>query len=184
MTDIENALNQVQVVETKTLHGQMTNEALQADTDEIVLPRAGAVDRYEPTEITPRRIQHVRRRLTTIRQQVDDLFLETGQLLRETHENQYWRGWGFESFESYAETELRMRRRKAYYLISVADAFHRLAIQPAERDGITLSNAVEIAAVTRDRTTGLPVDITPERREELLNMARTQTTRELRQNLR
>lgn len=184
MTDIDQAVEtQVQVVNPQTFKEQMTNAALHADSDEIVLPRTGIAD-YEPTEVTPRRIQHVRQRLSRLRQQVDDIYLETGQLLRETHENQYWRGWGYDSFESYAETELRMRRRKAYYLISVADAFHRLAIQPAEREGITLSNAVEIAAVTRDRTTGLPVDITLERREELLNMARTQTTRELRQNLR
>ena len=184
MTDIEQAVEtQVQVVNPQTFKEQMTNAALHADSDEIVLPRTGIAD-YEPTEVTPRRIQHVRQRLSRLRQQVDDIYLETGQLLRETHENQYWRGWGYDSFEQYAETELRMRRRKAYYLISVADAFHRLAIQPAEREGITLSNAVEIAAATRDRETGQPIDITPERREELLEAARTQTTRELRQTLR
>lgn len=182
MTDIEQAVEtHVQVVHPETFKAQMTTAALQADSDEIVLPRTGVAD-YEPTEPTPRRITHVRRRLTSIRQQVDDLYLETGQLLREAHQNRYFIGWGFDSFEQYAESELRMRRRKAFYLISVAEAFHRLAIQPAERAGISLSNAVELAAATREH--GQPLEITPERREELLEAARTQTTRELRQTLR
>jgi hypothetical protein len=182
MTDIGQAVEtHVQVVNPETFKAQMTNAALQADSDEIVLPRTGVAD-YEHTEPTPRRITHVRRRLTSIRQQVDDLYLETGQLLREAHQNRYFIGWGFDSFEQYAESELRMRRRKAFYLISVADAFHRLAIQPAEREGISLSNAVELAAATREH--GQPLEITPERREELLQAARTQTTRELRQTLR
>ena len=182
MTDIEQAVEtQVQVVDPGTFKDQMINAALHADSDEIVLPRTTVAD-YEPTEVTPRRITHVRQRLLRLRQQVDDLYLETGQLLRETHENRYWRGWGFDSFEQFAETELRMRRRKAFYLISVAEAFHHLAIQPGEREGISLSNAVEIAAATREN--GQPIDITPERREELLRLAQTQTTRELRQTLR
>jgi hypothetical protein len=105
-------------------------------------------------------------------------------LLRQVQRHQLYRQWEFETFEAYAEAELRMRRRKAFYLMSVADAFERLAITPEERRGITQSNAVAIAEATRDPETGMPVDITPERREELLEAARTLPTRELRQNLR
>lgn len=163
------------------IHGLLTT--LVQDVDETVVPRAG-LPPAEPHEATPRRIQNVRRRLTSIRQTVDDLYLETGQLLLEVRERHYWTGWGFESFTEYAEIELRMRDRKALYLMSVAEAFQRLAIQPAEREGLTFSNALEIAAATRDPRTGRPLDITPERREELLGRARTMTQRELRANLR
>ena len=139
---------------------------------------------FEPVQVAQERIHEVRQQLSTLRDRVSELYLEMGTLLREVARHRYWHEWGFDSFEEYAEHELQMRRRKAYYLISVVDAYDRLAIQPAEREGITLSNAVEIAAATREPVTGQPIDITPERRAELLEAARTQTTRELRQTLR
>ena len=160
---------------------QTSPQPLENDVDEIVVPRT-ALQPTEMPENTPRRAQHVRRRINIIRQQVDDAYVEMGQLLREVRQYRYWGLYGFDSFESFAETELRMRRRKAYYLMSVVDAYERLAIGPGEREGISLSNAVEIAAATREN--GQPIDITPERREELLHLAQTQTTRELRQTLR
>ena len=160
---------------------QTSPQPLENDVDEIVVPRT-ALQPTEMPENTPRRAQHVRRRINIIRQQVDDAYVEMGQLLREVRQYRYWGLYGFDSFESFAETELRMRRRKAYYLMSVVDAYERLAIGPGEREGISLSNAVEIAAATREN--GQPIDITPERREELLRLAQTQTTRELRQTLR
>jgi hypothetical protein len=144
----------------------------------------------EPHAPTPRRIAQVRRRLVQVRrrlvqvrQEADSIYLETGMLLRKVNQNGYWRGWGFQSFEAYAQSELRLRRRKAFYLISVAEAFHRLAITPAERAGISLSKAVEIAAATRTQG-GQPRKITPAQRKALLAQARTLTTRALRNALR
>ena len=177
------AVTEVAEVRPDTFEQQMATDAVQRDTDEIVIPRT-AVRIADPERLSPRRVEHVRARLVELRQTVDDTYLEIGMLLRQVQRHQLYRQWEYETFEAYAESELRMRRRKAFYLMSVADAFDRLAITAEERRGITQSNAVAIAEATRDPETGMPVPISQERREELLEAARTQTTRELRQNLR
>jgi len=64
----------------------------------------------------------------------DRLNLVSGELLYETHKNEYWKEWvfedvdtgemrGFVSFDEYVEAELDMKKRKAYYLISIYETF-------------------------------------------------------------
>jgi hypothetical protein len=120
----------------------------------------------------------------TLRQTVDDSYIEMGQLLQEVRESRYFERWGFETFEAYAESELGMRRRKAYYLMSISEAFVRLAISPEERQGITLSNARELAAATRNPATGQARELVGEERVRLLEQARTMPSRDLRNSIR
>lgn len=95
--------------------------------------------------------------------QIDDkLNLVQGELLYEASKNGYWKAWtyedsdsgefkNFETFEEYCEVELDMKRRKAFYLISIYQKFVVELGLPAEvlRE-LEWSKAKELTTIITD----------------------------------
>lgn len=70
---------------------------------------------------TKSRPDTVREELRCATRTVDETYLEVAKLLHEVKSNEYYRRWEFDTFSDYCETELDMRRSKAYYLARIAE---------------------------------------------------------------
>lgn len=53
----------------------------------------------------------------------DRLGLFQGELLYEIHKKDFWRDWGYPTFDDYISRELEFKTRKAYYLIGLYEKF-------------------------------------------------------------
>lgn len=108
-------------------------------------------------------------RLQQVRGEINARFIEIAELLREVHQQHYWRDLGYVSFEAFVEEQLDMKYRTAIYL---ADIFHVLIEQlnvPKE----------EIAEIGWTKCKELLPVINEENKAELLETAKTHTTNEL-----
>jgi len=99
---------------------------------------------------------------------VDDrLNLVAGELLYEVSKNGYWKEWDFTdddgetrkyaSFEEYTENEMNMKRRKAFYLISIYEKFVvDLDLPPEVLKDLEWSKAKELTGIiTKDSAADL-----------------------------
>lgn len=110
----------------------------------------------------------------------DRMDLMTGELLYEIWKNGYWKDYSLEvgetgrpyvSFDEYAELELGIKRRKAYYLIEIYEKFVINLGLPMEVLGtLEWSKAKEVVSV-----------ITPDNWLEIVDKMKTMTVKEIKE---
>lgn len=75
---------------------------------------------------------------------VQDSTFDIGELLVEVKENKYYTSWGYESLDDYVEIVLGMKRRQAYYLISVISTAKTVGIERKDYEDVGFSKLKEI----------------------------------------
>lgn len=112
----------------------------------------------------------------------DRLDVMAGELLYEVRENEYWKAWviddpatgekrPYASFDEYAEMELGIKRRKAYYLCSIYEKFIvTLGLDKEVLRDLQWSKALQVKDV-----------ITPENWTEILEKIRTMSVEQIKE---
>jgi len=110
-----------------------------------------------------------------VREQIQDA--ESGQsessidlsrLLYDAYHKEYYREWGFDTFEAYAEAELQVGYRKGQYLIGIWDKVKSLNLSVERVKKVGWTKMKDIAAV-----------VTKDNQKELLEKSEKMTSREV-----
>lgn len=101
---------------------------------EVLQSGLATIPQLNDTMTTEERRDTIRVALTVIMELPDRAEVMAGEQLYEVRENEYWKAWiipdpdtgenrPYASFEEYADLELGIKRRKAYYLCSIYEKF-------------------------------------------------------------
>ena len=74
------------------------------------------------------RAEVVRSELKQIRTDLEENYMKLARRLFEVHDNAYWDTYGYTSFKDFVEEDLRMKYRRARYLVVIASAVNRCGI--------------------------------------------------------
>jgi hypothetical protein len=93
-----------------------------------LIPYDDATSASQKIEVPQERIQEVRIRLRTLKEQAEEIYVETAELMYEVQMGEYYLLWDnqttgerYKSFEEYCEEEFRCKIRKAQYLVKIHD---------------------------------------------------------------
>lgn len=67
----------------------------------------------------PKRVKWTRERLTILKKMVEGAYLEFTELLYEAAQGQYFKEWGFDTFDEYIKQELDWQERKGWYFVAI-----------------------------------------------------------------
>jgi hypothetical protein len=81
-------------------------------------------------------------------------WVKVAYTVREIRDGQYWREWGFETFDQWLAEDCASCRRTIYSLLTVVDRLG--ALPPAEMEKIGRSKLYELARVAKDKPDDLP----------------------------
>lgn len=114
------------------------------------------------------RPDEVREQIQAVSRQLGAQYRRLGELLKEVRDKEYWKEWGYASFDEYALIELGYRERKVRYLIATVEGFERAGVTEEEAAKLETVKAQAIAPV-----------ITAENKEDWIEKAQTMKTQEL-----
>lgn len=114
----------------------------------------------------------VRELIQALKREIGAKYRRLGELLKEVRDKEYWKAWGFDSFEAYCEQEIGYRDRKVRYLVATVEGFERAGVTEEEAASIDQSKAAVIAEV-----------LTPANKDEWVEKARSMKTDELRREV-
>lgn len=114
------------------------------------------------------RPDEVREQIHVVSRQLGAQYRRLGELLKEVRDKEYWKEWGYDSFDTYALVELGYRERKVRYLIATVEGFERAGVTEEEAATLETAKAQAIAPV-----------LTAENKEKWIDKAQTMKTQDL-----
>lgn len=75
-----------------------------------------------PPEVIEQRAAECKERIAAASQTIGESYYELAEALHEAYEGKYFKQWGFETMEEWADAELDIGFRKAYYFIGIVKA--------------------------------------------------------------
>lgn len=128
-----------------------------------------------PDNLSPAQRRDIVRNYSKTLGRVDDVVhLIVAEFLHETKDQEYFRDWGFKSFDDYCDAELDFSSRKARHLVTIFEKFHIECGLPKE----------EIQKCTWTKLSILKRVATPGNARALIDKAKTQTVREIQDDVR
>ena len=73
----------------------------------------------KPLTNDAKRVKWTRERLTVLKKMVEGAYLEFTELLYEAAQGQYFKEWGFDTFDEYIKQELDWQERKGWYFVAI-----------------------------------------------------------------
>jgi len=105
----------------------------------------------KPILLDKKRCQWVRDRVIALKTIVDRAYIEFTKLLYEAASGQYFKVWGFETFDAYVENELGWQERKGWYFVAIQKKLVVGANMTKERlEEIGWSKASQLARLPDD----------------------------------
>lgn len=93
----------------------------------------------------------LRAEVRSLADRVDQTYMELGRRLRVVCDSDAAETWGFKNFDDYVEQELGFKRRKARYLMMIADKAEEFGLSYADLAGLGWSKAKEILSRVESR---------------------------------
>ena len=115
----------------------------------------------------------VRRQVLSLRDKTDEDYWSLSVVLREVHDNDYYREWGFDSWKEYVEQEVDIHIRKAQYLVKLQSWF----------DGMTPAIQKWIRALGWTKARMLMHVVTQENAQDWKNRVADKTVSEIKEML-
>ncbi len=119
-------------------------------------------------KVKVQRWDKVRKEILAIRDQIEHGFVDYARLLAEAHEKEFFRKWGFETFDAYCIEELDTHYRKAMYMVDIWKTVETLKL-----------NAKEVAELGWTKMKDLATVITKKNAAGWMKKAAKMSTREL-----
>ena len=142
------------------------------DPEIVTQETMGAINLSLPLE---ERAAECRRAIQDARHQATVASFDLALRIMEASENGYASIWGFRDFDEYAERELQMGVRKAYYFAEVGKAIRSAKLTKEQVDKVGWTKMKEIAKLIMDK---------PQDAQRYLGMAETLSTKQLQDALR
>lgn len=130
--------------------------------------KAKAKTKATAGKVKKQRHDIVRKEILAVRDQIEHGFVDYARLLAEAQEKEFFRKWGFETFDEYCIQELDVHYRKAMYMVDIWRTVETLKLDKKEVADLGWTKMRDLATV-----------ITKKNAKGWIKKAKTMSTREL-----
>lgn len=112
-----------------------------------VKAKAKAKTKAAAGKVKVQRHDTVRKEILAVRDQIEHGFVDYARLLAEAHEKEFFRKWGFETFDEYCIDELDTHYRKAMYMVDIWRTVETLKLNAKEVADLGWTKMKDLATV-------------------------------------
>ena len=120
-------------------------------TKQKVKAKAKAKKKAAPGKVKVQRHETVRKEIIAVKDQIEHGFVDYARLLAEAYHKEFFRKWGFETFDEYCIEELDTHYRKAMYMIDIIDKVDALKLSKKEVAALGWTKMKDLALVIDEK---------------------------------